>query len=319
MKHVLLGLTAAFVGALPSIATAQVCAEFTASSAELQVFYDPFQHAPVERSFSLQVRRLDPTITAVRFILADPDTAGVRPQLGLGGPTYEIVWAREPGRRAFASGGEQPNNTNGAQISFGGASDRAVRDETFRIRIPAGEDLAAGTYYQPLDILFQCYAGDSLAGPTQVQRDGRVAVDLIVPEQIKSFIGSQGVRRGRLDFGVLTPALGRVSRNLSITAQSTVPYEVDFSAQHGALKRSADDPAAIPYQTWFADLPVRSGSRVGCAKSPAPQGRTHILRAEVDGRQSASAPAGSYGETITITFSPRLGLAGGDGCDVLRF
>lgn len=319
MKHMLFGLAAALAGGLPSLANAQVCAEFTASSAELQVFYDPFHHAPVERSFSLQVRRLDPNVTAVHFILADPDTAGVHPELGLAGPPYEIVWAREPGRRVFASGGEQPNNTNGAKISFGGVSDRALRNETLRIRVPAGEDLAAGTYYQPLDILFQCYGGDSLAGPTQLQRDGRVAVDLIVPEQIKSFIGSEGVRRGRLDFGLLTPASGKASRNLSITAQSTVPYEVDFTAQHGALKRSADDNAAIPYETWFTNLPVRSGTRVGCAKSPAPQGRTHLFRAEVDGRQSASAPAGSYRETITITFSPRVGLSGGNGCDVLRF
>lgn len=194
-----------------------------------------------------------------------------------------------------------------------------MRDEVFRVRVPAGEDLAAGSYYQPIDIIYQCYIGDDVSGGTRMQNDGRVAVDLVVPERVASYIGSQGIRRGRLDFGTLAPNGGTTSRSLSITTQATVPYEVEFSTLHGALKRSADDTAAIPYRSWFADLPIRDGSRVGCPRPSAPRGSVSVMRAEVDGRAAATAPAGTYGEEITITFSPRLGLNGGSGCSAIRY
>ena len=319
MKHKLQAFVA--IGALsystPTLA--QSCAEFTASSAELRLYYDPYEGASLERTFTLRVRQLDSAVTGVRFLLADPDPEGSRPRLGINGPAYEMVWARDSGRRIFALGGEQPNNTNGALVRFGSTGSSKVADEVFRVRVPAGEDLAAGNYYQPIDIVYQCFAGDDAVDGARIQSDGRVAVDLVVPERVTSYIGSQGIRRGTLDFGSLVANSNNISRSLSITTQATVPYEVEFSTLHGSLKRSGDDPASIPYRSWFANLPVRDGSRVGCARSSAPRGSVNVLRAEVDGRAAASVPAGTYGEEITITFSPRLGLSGGNGCSALRY
>ena len=305
---------------LPGSALAQGCVEFTAAGAELQLQYDPFSSRRLDRTFNLRLRRLDDRVTSVRFLFADPDPDSAQPVAGVGGPrVYEIEWARDAGRVVLAIGGEQPNATNGALVGFGSGPAGSVRNENFRVRVPAGQDVGAGNYYQPLEIRFQCFSGDGALESPQVQSDGRVAIDLRVDERIKAFIGSPGVRRGTIDFGTLTPNLGKVSRSLSLTAQSTVPYEIDISADHGGLSRGRRDEPTIPYLLWLSDLPVHDGSRLGCPRTGAPSGKTHILRAEVNSADAGKVAAGSYSDILTLTFSPRIGLGGDAGCSVISY
>ncbi|KAI9877122.1 MAG: hypothetical protein M1823_007157, partial [Watsoniomyces obsoletus] len=47
------------------------CAEFQITGQDLSLEYDPFSPAPIERAFTLRVRRVDSSATAVRFLLAD--------------------------------------------------------------------------------------------------------------------------------------------------------------------------------------------------------------------------------------------------------
>lgn len=302
---------------VPPAASAQGCAEFSISPAELQLAYDPYTTRRVDRIFNLRVRRLDERATSVRILFADPDPVAAAPVVGIGGPAnYDIEWVRDAGRQILALGAEQPNATNGALIGFGRARGSPARSEAFRIRVPAGQDVAAGTYFQPLDVRFQCFAGDEPLGPPGLQTDGRVALDLRVEESVRAFVGAPGMQRATIDFGSLTPGLGNVSRSLSLTAQSTVSYEVGVQAENGALVRGRRDGAKIDYAMWLSDLPVKDGSRLACPRTRAPRGRTHLLRAEVDGADAAKAPAGDYRDVVTLTFSPRIGLDGGDACAV---
>ncbi len=303
---------------LPCSAFAQACAEFTAPNAELQLRYDPFSPARIDRIFTLRLRRLDDKVTAVRVLFADPDPDTAQPVIGVKGPSvYRIDWTRDGGRQVFALGGEQPNATNGALIGFGNGASGGARNESFRIIVPAGQDVGAGNYYQALDLRYQCYSGDEPLGPVQIQSDARVAIDLRVEERIRAFIGSPGIRRGTLDFGMLTSDVGRITRSLALTAQSTVPYEVEIRAENGTLVRGRREEETIPYSLWFAELPVHDGSRVGCPRTPAPSGRSHMLRAEVNGADAAKVPAGNYSDVVTITFSPRVGLGGDTACSVV--
>ncbi len=303
---------------LSTASAAHACAEFSAPGAELQLEYDPFSPMQTEQSFTVRIQRTDERATAVRFLFADPDPSAANPVLGIGGPQrYEIDWARDAGRNVFAMGGEQPNATNGASVGFGAGAGGGVRSETFRIRIPAGQQAGAGSFYQPLNVRFQCFAGDDILNASEMQGDGRVAIDLRVGETIRAYIGSPGVRRGTLDFGALTPTLGKVSRTLSVTAQATVPYEIEVQSD-GALARVGDQrpDQTIPYALWLSELPVSNSSRIDCARTDAPSGRSHLLRVDVDSAASRTVQAGSYSDIITLTFSPRTGLSGAQGCSV---
>jgi hypothetical protein len=291
------------------------CADFQASSAQLDLTYDPYGNAEAERIFTVRIRRIDPSVTSVRLVFADPDPGVEARTLGRGGPAdYQISWVQDGGRRVLVAGAEQPNATNGALVGFEPGPAGDIVTQTFRLRIPPGKDVGAGDYYQPLDIRYQCYSGSERLDGPDVQTGSQVAIDLNVLGRISTFIGSAGVRRGQIDFGVVAPGSGRTSGSLVVTAQSTVPYLVEIGTERHGLKRSDTDSYTLPYQLHFSGIPVDEDSRVTCARAPAPGGRQHLLQAEIDPREAARAPAGSYSDVVTLTFGPRLGLSGGEGC-----
>lgn len=303
--------------AMPQAAFA-TCADFRSSSAELSLDYDPFSPAGIERSFTLRVRRLDPAVTAVRFVVADPGTINRGAALGREGEVrYDIRWARDAGRTVFVSGAEHPNATNGALVEFGRDRTGDAVNESFRIRIPAGQEIGAGDYYQPLELRFVCYAGDREVDRS-IQTGAQVAVNLRVPERIATFIGSPGIRRGQIDFGEIDGTGGNLVRSLAVTAQSTIPYDIRIDTDHGALRRFNRDDFSLPYHLKLSGFPVTDRSRLVCDRTPAPGGRNHNLQVELRGEDLEKAPAGSYSDIITLTFSPRLGLSGGEGCSPTR-
>lgn len=305
------GLVAVF--AVPQTAFAS-CAEFRASAADLSLDYNPFNPAGIERSFTLRTRRLAADVTAVRVVIADPGAISRGAALGRDGAVqYDIRWARDAGRTVFVSGAEQPNATNGALIEFGSGRSGDVANEDFRIRIPAGQGVGAGDYYQSLELRYICYSGREEVD-RNAQIGPQVAVNLRVPERIATFIGSPGIRSGRIEFGEIDATAGDLVRQLSITAQSTVPYDIRVDTDRGALKRFDRDDATLPYYLKLSGFPVSDRSRILCERTPAPGGRNHNLQVELKGQDLARMPAGSYGDTVTLTFAPRLGLSGGEGC-----
>ena len=317
MKTPAMILVAAAACAAPQAALA-TCADFRASSSELSLSYDPFSPSGIERTFTLRTRRLNPDVTAVRVVIADPGSIARGAALGLDKTVrYDIRWTRDSGRIVFVSGAEQPNATNGALIQFGPSRSGDSVNESFRIRLPAGQGVGAGDYYQPLELRFICYSGrDEI--DRSIQTGAQVAVNLRVPERISTFIGSAGIRRGRIDFGKVDALGGNQIRGLTVTAQSTIPYDIRIDSERGALKRSGRDDAAIAYGLKLSGFPVSDRTRLVCDRTPAPGGRTHNLQVELNGEDLRKAPAGAYSDIVTLTFSPRLGLSGGEGCSATR-
>lgn len=303
--------------ALPQVARAN-CADFRASASELAVDYDPFNPAEVERSFTIHARRLDSRVTSVRVVLANPGAINRGAALGRNNSVrYDIRWVRDTGRNVLVSGAEQPNPTNGAVIEFGSGATGDNVNESFRIQIPAGQGIVAGDYYQPLELRFVCMSGrDEIDRGTQF--GSQVAVDVTVPERIATFVGSAGTQRGRIDFGEVDGSMGNVTRGLTVTAQSTVPYEIRVAEERGTMKRFDADTASLPYALKISGYPVSNQSTIACSQTPAPGGRNHSVQVELAGKDLQRLPAGQYADVVFLTFSPRLGLSGAEGCSPTR-
>ncbi|UIJ46635.1 hypothetical protein LZK98_06725 [Sphingomonas cannabina] len=316
MKTRLLAAIGACAAVVAPAAASAACASFEASPAELTVQYDPFGRATVDRVFTLRIRRLDPAATGVRFVFANPDASGGRSRVGRYGPEdFTILWNRDQGRRVFVLGAEQPNPTNGAYVQFAAAPAGNVVTDVFRLQLPPGQQAAAGTYLQPMELRFFCTtAGDST--PPDFQTGSQVAVQVEVPQRISSYIGSIGQRRGAIDFGELGAGGGVAPRSLAVTVQATVPYTIDIHKERRALRRSDEDSYGIPYRMRLSGVEVDDGSRMACDVTQAPTGRVHPVEVALSQRDVASVPAGSYSDTVTLTFLPRLGLAGGAGCAI---
>lgn len=299
---------------VPGIAQAG-CAGFESVSTGMSVEYDPFSGAPISRPFEIRVRRLDPSATAVRFLLVDPDPQGGQSRFGAGGPRgYDVDWARDSSRPVFFRGAEQPNNTNGALVSFKPGPSGDVVTETFRLQVPAGRPVAAGDYYEPLEVRYVCYSGDERLDAPEVQQAGRVALDLATPDMISAYIGSVGIRRGEINLGTLSADGPAASGQVMITAQATSPYEVSIASKRGVMRRSDVDTAGLRYSMRLGGLPVQPGSTLVCDRTQDPGGRGHPLQVTVRPEDIASQPAGAYSDTVTVTFAPRLSATVSDSC-----
>lgn len=301
---------------VPGIAQAG-CAGFESVSTGMSVEYDPFSGAPISRPFEIRVRRLDPSATAVRFLLVDPDPQAGQSRFGAGGPRgYDVEWAKDSSRPVFFRGAEQPNNTNGALVSFKPGPSGDVVTETFRLQVPAGRAVAAGDYYEPLEVRYVCYSGDERLDAPEVQQAGRVALDLATPDMISAYIGSVGLRRGEINLGTLSADGPAATGNVVITAQSTSPYEINVASKWGVMRRGETDTAGLRYSMRLSGLPVEAGSTLLCDRTPAPAGRSHPLQVTVRPEDVASQPAGAYSDIVTVTFAPRLSAAISDGCAI---
>lgn len=298
--------------AMPQAANA--CASFQVSGSDLTVSYDPFGVSSIERIFTLRVQRQDSSATAVRFILVDPDASGGVTRVGQGPEGYNVVSVRDPSRPLLFRGAEQPNAANGLLTSFSQGPGGDIATETLRLSIPAGRATPAGDFYEPIEVRFACETSDGAISSPDYQLGAQVAVDLRVPQKISTFIGAPGGRRGQINFGRLTPGGGIVQRDIVVTAQSTVAYSVELEAQRGRLQRSDDDEYGIDYQLRLSGVPVGPGGEMVCQRTPAPAGRLHDLEVQLSQAQVGRVPAGSYSDTITMSFTPRMGLSGAVGC-----
>ena len=303
---------AALTAAAPQAARA--CVDFQATGSDLNVRYDPFNPAPIERVFTLRVQRLDPSVSAVRFIVVDGDAVGGVARIGQGPDGYDIRSVRDGSRPLFFRGAEQPNASNGLLTSFGQGPGGDIATETLRLSIPAGRDTPAGDYFEPLEVRFTCQGSDGVPGAADFQLDARFAIDLRVPEILSTYVGAPGVRRGQIAFGPLNPDGGVLNRDLVVTAQSTVPYGIEIDRRRGRLQRRDDDAYGLDYDLRLSGAPVTSGVAAACARTPAPAGRAHTLQVALSQGQAARVPAGAYGDVVTLNFTPRLGLSGQDGC-----
>lgn len=290
------------------------CADFQVTGQDLSLRYDPFSPAPIARAFTVRVKRVDSTATAVRFLLADTDASGGAPRIGSGPADYDIRWSRDASKQVLVTGAEQPNATNGALIHFGSGPTGDIVTETFHFSLPAGQDAAAGDYYEALEARFVCYSGDSIIGSPDFIHGAGLAIDLEVPRKISTYVGAAGVRRGEIAFGPLSPSGGTTSRNLVVTAQSTVSYDIGVASRWGRLQRRQDDAYGLDYTMKLSGIAVGAGASISCARTPAPSGRAHTFQVDLDQAQAGRVPAGNYTDVVTLTFTPRSGLSTASSC-----
>lgn len=319
MKRTL--IAAAALASLAAVTAPQAasagCVEFQITGQDLSLEYDPFSPSPIERAFTLRIRRIDSSATAVRFLLADADSPAGAPRIGSGPGGYDIRWNRDTSRQVFVTGAEQPNATNGALVQFGEGPSGDLVTETMRFSLPAGQDAASGDFYEALEARFVCYSGDQVAGSSDFQQGAGMAIDLNVPERISTYVGATGVRRGEIAFGALDSTGGSVTRGLVVTTQSTVPYDIDVASRWGRLQRREGDPYGLAYAMRLSGVVVQPGSTLSCTRTPAPAGRAHPFQVELVQAQAASVPAGAYSDVVTLTFTPRAGLSSPSQCTPL--
>lgn len=124
-------------------------------------------------------------------------------------------------------------------------------------------------------------------GSADFQQGAGLAVDLNVPERISTYVGAAGVRRGEIAFGALDPTGGGVTRDLVVTTQSTVPYDIDVAAHWGRLQRREGDPYGLNYGMRLSGVTVEPGSKLSCANA-----RTSWPRPPVPGRTCSVSGGG---------------------------
>jgi hypothetical protein len=306
MIRELLIATLAFAGlSSPAMASNGACAEFELLGTDGEFDYNPFRPPGVEKQLVLRVSRLDPSVTRVRFLLADVTPDGNFPKIGpFGVREYDIV-ARDRGRDDgdMLVWGPQPvNGTNGRDVIFNG-SRRNDEIEHLTLRIPAGQPATGTNQEERLEVRYECYAGNDRIGAAREQRDSRVRLLMNTPRFFGAYVGTEGRSRGEVDLGSLSPSSGLVAKSAVVTAVSTVPYNVAISNSATGELKGAPEAPGLPYSITFDGLSVRNGSRLRCSATPAPDGAWHRLEFSVDGLQTRPLPAGRYRDTVTLTFS----------------
>jgi hypothetical protein len=281
------------------------CATFQVFGTNLDLDYNPFSPQPLNRPFLLTVTRQNPAVTSVRFILVDNTPSEGRSRIGPAGPfDYTFTWLANAGQPVFFTTPLAVNPAIGADVSFGSGPSGNVQTAPFILHIPQGQPVAASTQFENIEVIYQCSIGSS-PQMQQIQYDNRVSIHLDIPRYFGAYIGSPGRSHGEIDFGTLGAAGGFDDKYVSVTAVSTVPYSIAFASENGlALRRHEHDPDGIPYTMKFANVAVTDKSMLRCPMTQSSLGDSEPLDVKLDGSHVHDLEAGSYRDTITLTFTP---------------
>jgi hypothetical protein len=284
------------------------CAEFELLGTDGEFTYNPFRPVAIERPLVLRVTRRDPSVTRVRFLLADTTRDGNFPKIGnFGVREYDIV-ARDAGRDdgpLLVWGPERVSGLNGRNVFFSRGSRNDDSIEHLRLRVPAGQSTTATDQQERLEVRYECFSGGDRIGNEREQHDNRVRLVMNTQKFFGAYIGSEGRSRGEIDLGDLSPTSGLVSREAIVTAVTTVPYDVSVGASQTGELTSRDSDDGLPYRLTFDNFQVKDGSRLRCGSAEAPNGDAHRIQVTVDGADTRPLRAGRYRDTVVLTFSPR--------------
>lgn len=300
---------------LPGAALARGCADFDMQGAQVSDDYNPFNPAMVARDFSISVRKLSEDVDSVRFLLVDEDPRGGFPGFDSHGPeNYDVAWIQDRSRKVLVTGQQIVDKTNSVFVPLAGPVGRAV-NVSFQLLIPRGQESQAGRHRQGLAVRFSCYKGGDQIGAEYDQADQRVALALATPRFVSAYIGGVGQTRGQIDFGEVSPSSGDLSRNIAVTTIGTSPYEVRFDSENdGRLVRQTKDQSrgdqrgrgpGIRYAMTYGGLAVASGQKISCPVPVVPTGTTKLLDVTLEQGDVGRVAAGSYADTLTLTFVPR--------------
>jgi hypothetical protein len=299
------GACALLMSALPAAA----CATFSVQQNELTHDYNPFKpNGGVQGgTFMLRAERTDSGAQGVRVLLVDATPTSSGPGLGNSGPRdYSILWTEDAGQRVLVWGAETLNMNLGATVNFNSVGTGA---SSFQLSVPAGQPIS-GDQTERLEVQYQCFGAQGPIGDVQVQRNSDITLRLRAQDYFGAFVTSEGGRRGQIDFGILDPNGGDVTKSLGVTMVSTSPYTVQVDSEGGGEMKRNGAGLGIPYSMTFAGAPISDGSVIHCPQTPAPAGTSHNLGVTLNGSRLRDLRAGEYRDTITLTFSPREGGTG---------
>lgn len=289
--------------------SAPTCVEFEILGRGVDRVYNPYRPFDAVDNFTVRATRLSSAVTSVRFLLVDSTPQGSAPKFGVDGPAeYGIDWVQDQRRQVFVTGAQALTQLNSASLSFNGRQN--TETSVFRLNIPRGQTAIAGRQVERLAVRYQCFAGHDDLGGQRDQYNGLMELSLNIPRIVSAFIGGAGQQHGEIAFGTLGTA-SNLSKSVSVSVMSTLPYAVDISSENGLrLQRAKLGAGEIPYKMAFAGLQVTGNATMQCPVTPMPAGESRLVQVTLDGSSVRNQPAGDYSDTITLTFRPSDGYAG---------
>lgn len=299
-----IALLAASAWAAPAMAQSR-CAQFQVIGTGARAQYNPFDSTDAQSNFDVRVEALTEGVNGVRFLLVDTTPGARGPQLGQAGPeNYDVVWLEDTSRKVFVVGNELLNNTNGVQVRLPGRN--GVEITRLRMVIPRGQAASAQPHREYLRLRYQCVDASGTPIGSQEEQAAPIEIEAQVPGYTAAYIGSVGMTRGAIEFGRIGPDSSNLTNSVSVTALSTVPYDVLIESDNrGMLRRAGTDTRGINYQMRYGGTQVVSGERLTCPATMAPVGRIEQFEVALDRASIGTVPAGDYSDVVTLTFRPR--------------
>lgn len=297
----------------PSVVYARACADFDIQESQANDNYNPFSAASFTRGFTMTVRKLSNDSNNIRFILIDEDPRNGELGFDSAGPLiYDVQWLQDRGRRIISNGHQMIDRTNSVAIALPSSEGRSV-NVGFQLLIPRGQVSRPGDHRQRLTVRFACFQGNDQVGAEYEQSDQRVTLELTTRRFVSAYVGGVGQSTGRIDFGDISPTSGALTRTISVTALGTSAYDVRVDSDNGGkiVRDSADSDDnrrvkdGIAYAMRFAGRPVTSGQKLACPNPVVPTGSSSDLELALNQSDIGAVPAGTYRDTITLTFQPR--------------
>lgn len=330
---------AGIVAALPGIAAAQpqfspFCGVTGYATAPTTITYDPFSPGGLsEAIIPLVLQRNRGVLTGrtdeVSLVLVAP--AGTPPlQITYQGQTVLYPEGATAGRpRGLDSRDNGAGSAGEIRFKFGGlfASDLSA-PLNLRVSVPPGTDLSAGESIQ-FDILYVCSGdGGMLSVPRPVRESGAIRLDVNTVSALQAYYAGSVLDFGEV--GDLTTAQLQASPDRyttpstnSLRVRSSGPYEVRVRSQNDFRLtfpggNTGNTAETIRYSVRFMGQDIASNGAFGtrtCARAGVAGGSGVLpIRAKLAEGGSGKAPSASYGDTVTITFTPLVAASAAQQC-----
>lgn len=332
-------VAAGVVAAVPGMALAQpqfspLCGITGYATAPTTITYDPFSPGGLsEAIIPLVLQRNRGVLTGrtdeVSLVLVAP--AGTPPlQITYQGQTVLYPEGATAGRpRGLDSRDNGAGSAGEIRFKFGGlfASDLSA-PLNLRVSVPPGTDLSAGEPIQ-FDILYVCSGdGGMLSVPRPVRESGAIRLDVNTVSALQAYYAGSVLDFGEI--GDLTTAQLQASPDRyttpstnSLRVRSSGPYEVRVRSQNdfrltfpGGNTGSAAE--TIRYSVRFLGQDIAANGAFGtrtCARAGVAGGNGVLpIRAKLIEGGSGKAPSASYGDTVTITFTPLVAASAAQQC-----
>lgn len=330
---------AGIVAALPSVAAAQpqyspFCGVTGYATAPTTITYDPFSPGGLSQAIIPLILQRNRGILTGRtdevslVLVAPPGTPPL--QVTYQSQTVLYPEGATAGRpRGLDSRDNGAGSSGEIRYKFGGlfASDLSA-PLNLRVSVPPGTDLSPG---EPIhfDILYICSGdGGMLNVPLPVRETRAIRLNVNTVSALQAYYAGSA-----LDFGEIgdlttaqlqaSPDRYTTSSTNSLRVRSSGPYEVRVRSQNdfrltfpGGNTGSAAE--TIRYSVRFLGQDIASNGAFGtrtCARAGV-GGASGVLpiRAKLVEGGSGKAPSASYGDTVTITFTPLVAASAAQQC-----